>query len=62
MKLTEKEQAICNEYGARGEDGHVRCSECPLNLNKPEYIDDPRFGTLCYATIDGRKAKKLKRY
>ena len=62
MKLTAKEQEICDKYGARDEDGYVHCYECPLNLNTPDFIEDPRFGNLCYATIDGRRARKLKRY
>lgn len=59
MKLTPKEQEICEEYSKHGEDGRVRCHECPLNI-----CDSVFLGLACYATIDGRtaEAKKLKRY
>lgn len=30
MKLTEEEQKICDQYGARDGDGFVHCHECPL--------------------------------
>lgn len=59
MKLTPKEQAICDEYSKRGADGFVRCHVCPLNISN-NYMQ----GLECYATIDGRTtgAKKLKRW
>lgn len=59
MKLTPKEQAICDEYSQYDEDGRVRCHECPLNI-----CDSYIQGLECYATIDGRtaEAKALKRY
>lgn len=28
--MNQKERKICEEYSARGENGLVRCSECPL--------------------------------
>ena len=60
MKLTEKEQAICDEYGTPDMDHQVRCCDCPLNLHK---IDPWKYTELeCYATIDGRKGRSLKRY
>lgn len=56
MKLTPKEQEICDKYSAYDETGHVRCSKCPLCIN-PRYAE-------CYSTIDGRmeEARELKRY
>lgn len=56
MKLTEKEKAICREYSQYDETGHVRCGECPLEV-------DARY-CICYANIDGRtrEARELKRY
>lgn len=57
MKLTAKEQEICDKYGARDKiTGKVRCAECPLSI-------DHRL-CICYANIDGRtaEAKGLKRY
>ena len=59
MKLTPKEQEICNEYSKRDEDGFVHCHECPLNL-----CNGFTYWLECYATIDGRtaEAKALKRY
>ena len=59
MKLTPKEQAICDEYSAVREDGFVRCHECPLNI-----CNNYMQGLECYATIDGRtrEAKALKRW
>ena len=60
MRLTEKEQEICNEYSNPEGERLVKCSECPLNLHR---IDPWKFGSLeCYATVDGRKAKGIKRY
>lgn len=49
MRLTKKEQEICNEY-------RPFCGNCPLNI-------DP-VRCKCYATIDGRtkEAKTLERY
>jgi hypothetical protein len=56
MKLTPKEQEICDKYRERDETGLVRCYKCPLCINH-HYAE-------CYATIDGRtkEARKLKRY
>lgn len=34
MKLTPEEKEICKEYGKRGADGKVRCSKCPLALDR----------------------------
>ena len=55
MKLTPKEQAICDEYSKRDEDGKVHCHECPLCID--------HLYALCYATIDGRttEARQLER-
>ena len=63
MKLTPKEQEICNEYSKTDSTTRlVRCNECPLNL----YNQDPWIWdyTDCYANIDGRmkEAKELKRF
>ena len=63
MKLTEKEQEICNEYSKPDPTTRlVRCKECPLSLHK----QDPWLWDCldCYANIDGRsrEAKELKRY
>lgn len=33
MKLSADEQKICKQFGKRREDGHVRCSVCPLVLD-----------------------------
>lgn len=59
MKLTPKEQEICDKYGALDADGYVHCNECPLNI-----CDSYIQGFECYATIDGRtkEAKGLIRY
>ena len=59
MKLTHKEQEICNEYSKRDEEGYVHCPECPLNI-----CNNIFYRLECYATCDGRTAmaKKLKRY
>lgn len=56
MKLTPKEQEICDKYSAYDKTGHTRCSKCPLCINH-RYAE-------CYATIDGRtkEARELKRY
>lgn len=60
MKLTEKEKEICKEYSQPDDEHICHCYECPLNLHN---IDSWRFGSLaCYATVDGRKAKGVKRY
>lgn len=32
MLRTDWDRKICNEYSKQGEDGTVRCSECPLRL------------------------------
>ena len=58
MKLTEKEQKICDIFSQKDETGKVHCFECPLSL-----VDTVAPYT-CYATIDGRteEAKKLKRW
>lgn len=34
MRMTKQEKEICKQYSKRGEDGLVKCSECPLVLNK----------------------------
>lgn len=56
MKLTPKEQEMCDKYSAYDETGHVQCRKCPLNLDT-KYCE-------CYVTLDGRtkEAKELKRY
>lgn len=58
MKLTPKEQEICDKYSAHDEEGYVHCSECPLSI-----CNNYMCGLECYATIDGRtrEAKKLVR-
>lgn len=59
MKLTVKEQEICDQYGARDDDGYVHCADCPLCISNNFWQ-----GLECYATIDGRtsEARKLKRW
>lgn len=56
LKLTAREQKICEEYSKPGEDGLERCPECPL-------VIDARFN-LCYATIeaDDPEAADLHRW
>ena len=56
MKLTEKEQEICKQYSAKGENGFVHCGECPLVIDE--------FELECYASIDDgtERVKELKRY
>ena len=57
MKLTPKEQKICDEYSKFDEkEKKVHCGDCPLNIDHQLCI--------CYANIDGRtsEAKQLKRY
>lgn len=58
MKLTPKEQEICDRFSERDSDGYVHCNECPLNIR-----NDFEYGIECYATIDGRtrEARELKR-
>ena len=34
MILTLKEKEICKEFSKRGDNGKVRCPECPLALDK----------------------------
>lgn len=55
MKLTPREQAICDEYSKQDKDGFVHCDECPL------FVDI--FDFICYANIDGRttEARQLER-
>ena len=63
MKLTPKEQEICDKYCAPDFDGLVGCTQCPLNLDKEPWAWN--YGDcICYATIDGRvrEARGLKRY
>ena len=58
MKLTPKEQEICDKYSAYDETEHVQCRKCPLAIREGYYNCE------CYATIDGRtkEARELKRY
>ena len=62
MKLTPKEQDICDAFSKRDKEGNVHCVDCPLNLVGTEFSD--YMSTPCYATVDGRWAisKKLSRY
>ena len=55
MKLSEKEQAICDRYSARDADGYVRCNACPLVID--------RAACLCVANADGRtrEAREMRR-
>ena len=40
MALTNKrEEAICREYRAYDETGHVHCYECPLNKRTSDFYD-----------------------
>lgn len=34
MKLTKKEKETCRRYSAADDTGRVRCSECPLALDR----------------------------
>ena len=34
MILTHEEKEICKKYRKRGDNGKVRCPECPLVLNR----------------------------
>lgn len=36
--LTDRQQKICEKYSARGEDGKVRCSECPLVIDNEYHM------------------------
>lgn len=36
MRMTREEHAICEQYRARDEKGHVHCNECPLRIH-PEW-------------------------
>lgn len=55
MKLTLKEQEICDKYRAFDKSNRVHCNKCPLVIS--------RAALMCYANIDGRtkEAKNLKR-
>ena len=59
MKMTDREEDICDKYRTKDKNGHVQCYKCPLNLTA-KYGDGPE----CYATIHGgtSEAKELKRY
>lgn len=61
MKLTDKEQEICDRFSVHDKDGYVHCDECPLTL--PVLGAKLGLDLLCYATIDGRlkEAKELDR-
>lgn len=58
MKLTKNEVAICREYRACDETGHVHGRDCPLAIGNPQVYE-----FICYADIDGwiKRAKELKR-
>ena len=51
MKLTQKEQSICEEYRKYGKNGLVNCRNCPL-------VIDARF-CVCYANIDEKEFDEL---
>ena len=46
MLKTEREKAICQEYGSQDETGHVHCAECPLRC----YPNDKLTYGMCKAT------------
>ena len=37
--MTDKQKKICDKYSARGDDGKVRCCECPLRINPGGFYD-----------------------
>lgn len=39
MLTSDKERKICEKYSSSGEDGKVRCTECPLNKGDPNRHD-----------------------
>jgi len=39
MRLTPKNQKICDKYSAYDEEGNVHCSECPLKVGNPDNYD-----------------------
>ena len=53
MKLTKKEQKICEKYSAYDENHKVHCFECPLGLH--EFIGD--YGR-CKATLTKKEWEK----
>ena len=52
MKLTNKEQAICDKYSQRDEHGKVHCPECPLALD--------RFLHLCKANCEKEEWEEFR--
>ena len=50
MLTNDRERKICDEYSAVGEDGFVRCKECPL-------VKD-RFSLLCKANSHYNRSTK----
>lgn len=54
MRLTAEEKAICKEYGKRGEDGRVRCRECPLVIDRRDMV--------CKRNISKKNAKEYYDY
>ena len=36
--MTERQKKICEKYSARDADGYVHCNECPLLIDKYEYM------------------------
>mgnify|MGYP003317427731 CR=1 FL=1 len=50
MLTNNRERKICEKYSARGEDGFVRCKECPL-------VKD-RFSLLCKANSHYNRSTK----
>lgn len=58
MKLNKYEKMICKIFSESDKTGHVHCYECPLNIDKRDFI--------CYFNIDGRTEEarelNLKRY
>ena len=38
MLTNDRERKVCETYGARGNDGKVRCNECPLVKDKADML------------------------
>ena len=36
--MTDRQKKICAKYGKRDADGFVHCAECPLLIDKYEYM------------------------
>lgn len=54
MLTNDRERKICDKYSAVGEDGFVRCKECPL-------VKD-RFSLLCKANSSYNRSTRKWEY